>query len=81
MFMLLLLLGSNSVNAQFNATWPFASGLTATVTGASSSNLTANTATYTSGTGGLFTGAVTTNTGFLNGTGISGKSSTSCSSL
>jgi trimeric autotransporter adhesin len=75
----LLFFGSTRVNAQFSATWPFTSGLSSNVTGASSGNLTASAATYTSGTGGLFTGVVTTSTGFLNGTGISGRASTSCS--
>jgi hypothetical protein len=79
--LVLLFFGSTSVNAQFSATWPFTSGLSSTVTGASSGNLTASAATYTSGTGGLFTGAVTSTTGFLNGTGISGRSLTSCASL
>jgi hypothetical protein len=76
-----LFFGSTSVNAQFSATWPFTSGLSSTVTGASSGNLTASAATYTSGTGGLFTGAVTSTTGFLNGTGISGRALASSTTL
>ena len=80
----LLFLGSNSMNAQFSATWQYTSGLTSTVTGDGSDNLTASAATYTSGTGGLFyvtPSNVTSSSGFLVGTGISGKVSTSCSSL
>jgi hypothetical protein len=80
----LLFLGSNSMNAQFSATWQYTSGLTSTVTGDGSDNLTASAATYTSGTGGLFyvtPSNVTSSSGFLVGTGISGKLSTSCSSL
>ena len=75
----LLYFGSNSANAQFSATWPFTSGLIASVTGAGSGNVNATAATYTSGTGGLFTAAVTTSTGFLNGTGITGRATTACS--
>ena len=79
---LLLFFGSNSMNAQaFSATWPFTSGTAASVTGDGSSNVTANEASYTTGTLGTVTFAsTTTTTGFLNGTGISGRAATSCSS-
>lgn len=78
---LLLFFGSNSVNAQFSATWPFTSGLGSTVTGADLGNVTASAATYTVGaSNGLFATAATTTTGFLNGTGISGRAASSCSS-
>ena len=75
---LLLFVSSNKVNAQFTATWPYTSGLTASVGGASSNNVTVSDAIYTSGAGGLFTGTITSSTGYLNGTGISGKAATAC---
>jgi hypothetical protein len=73
---------SLKTNAQtFSATWPFTSGLVSSVTGTDAARVTADAATYTSGTGGVFTGAVTTSTGFLNGTAISGKAIATCNSL
>jgi hypothetical protein len=45
----LQLFSSTSANAQFSANWPFTSVLGATVSGASSANVTASAATYTSG--------------------------------
>ena len=73
---------SLKTNAQtFSATWPFTSGLASSVTGTDATRVTADAATYTSGTGGVFTGAVTTSTGFLNGTAISGKALATCNSL
>ncbi len=79
---LLLFFGSNSMNAQaFSATWPFTSGTAASVTGDGSSNVSANAASYTTGTLGTVTFAsATTTTGFLNGTGLSGRAATSCAS-
>jgi hypothetical protein len=77
----LLFLGSNSMNAQFSATWPFTSGTTPSLSGGESGNITANVALYTTGTLGTVTFAsATTTTGFLNGTGLSGRSATFCSS-
>jgi len=79
----LLLFSSNSANAQFSATWPFTSGLGATVTGAA--NVTASDAFFTSGATNLFTNTTTfpptTTTGSLVGTGISGRALSSCTGL
>jgi hypothetical protein len=73
----LLFLGSNSVNAQFSATWTTASS---SVTGAGIANVTASNAFYTSGAGGLFTNITTFPPvivgGFLTGTGISSRGGT-----
>ena len=77
---LLLFFGSNSVNAQFSATWPFTSGLGATVTGTGSGNVTASAATVTSGTVGtsMFATAPTTTTGYLVGVSMPGRATSSC---
>jgi hypothetical protein len=81
----LLSFSSTSVNAQFSANWPFTSGLGATVSGASSANVTATNAFFTSGVGNLFTNITTfpptTTTGSLVGTGISGRALSSCTEL
>lgn len=72
---------ANNIKGQttaFSANWPFTANLTASVTGAGSSNLTASTATFTSGAGGMFTGATSQTSGAFSGTGLSGKASTSC---
>lgn len=72
---------TNKIKGQttaFSANWPFTANLTASVTDAGSSNLTASTATFTSGTGGMFTGATSQTSGAFSGTGLSGKASTSC---
>jgi gliding motility-associated-like protein len=78
--LLLLFAGGAFAQTAFTASWPLTTDLTASKTG----NVTVNNATYTAGTGGLFTGAVaygpslvTGVTGF-SGTGISGRGSATC---
>ena len=85
---LLLFLGSNSINAQsFSATWPFTSASlkTPTVTGTSNASVTASDVLCTPGTIGSGSTAVfgtaTFANGLLTGTGISGRAATSCTSL
>lgn len=73
-----LIFGFNG-QAQFSVTWPTA---TPSVSGASSTSLTASTAFYATGTGGLFTASNSFSGGILSGTGITGAvDATGCDPL
>ena len=68
---------SQAQTTAFSANWPLSTDLSATKTG----NISAPNATYTAGTGQLFTGAVTYGAAGMTGTGISGKASSTCDAL